>query len=168
MIAAQLGLEHGFEHVDWLIFTEGEDEVESLKDGRNVEGEIYDIRTHSNWAPAAISLEEVVQPEVEIGIFEYQFNLPQNMLEISEGEISGMRAGSKSDVPSVHKVYHVRAGDYDFPKINAKDDYIRFNDDIYQEDQVPFDLPRRESYADLARYRAMTDEFKDRYGDELA
>ena len=169
MIAARLGLEHGVEHLNWLVFTEGESEIEELLNGDSLEGEIYDIRTHSQWAPATVSSkDEVGEPEVHMDLLSYEFKLPESMAEIDEDQIRGMRASSKSDVFNVNKVYLVSAGDYELPEIDSKQDYLDFNDMAYQSDKISTELPRRNAYIDLASYRAMTDDFKDEFGDRLS
>lgn len=168
MIASRLGAEYGWNHIDWLIFAEGEEDMEALREGLSVSAKVYDDKEHNSWASAEVGLEDITQPRVQIGHLGYEFNLPEAMNSIGQGELSCMRASSKSDVPAVHKVFYIKAGDYETPEIDSKQDYLDFNDMVYKQTEIPYGLPRRENYIEAVRNRAMTDRFIEEFGENLS
>jgi len=96
VIGAHLASEQGFHFSDWLVFLEGEKEIESLTTGEKLEGEIYELERPSSRSYLEISVEDTIQPEIYFNLFGIDLNIPESMVPNDLSE-SGMRASSLSD-----------------------------------------------------------------------
>ena len=166
MLGAKLSDEGGRRFFDWIFYLEGLGEEESLFSGETVEGRLYDVGSQE-LIPEEEEVEVVIDERPEPKILEngensYSFLIPENMVPSydNDREVTSMRI-SDSDFPSTNKLTGIRTENIKVPEVSTREQHSALLEQIYQQELVPYDIPRRETYIDLVRYRSITPELKE-------